>query len=150
MQARRDGHEPDRGEARAEHEHHLLEHLRDEFEDLESAAIAVEMETGEREETVEEAKRHLLLRLLRIVGGLIVSAVGVALLVLPGPGLVVLAAGLALLAQDVPFARRLLQRVRDRLPEDADGGVSKAFIVACSTGGVLFMGVSLWWTFLRS
>jgi hypothetical protein len=63
---------------------------------------------------------------------------------------VVLAAGLVLLAQDVPFARRLLQKVQERLPADEDGGVSKTFIVACSAGGVLFMCVSIWWTFLRT
>src|SRR5690606_20230000 len=108
-----------------------------------------ELETGRREETVEEAKRHLLVRLARVVGGLVVTAIGIALLVLPGPGLIVAAAGLALLARDVPFARRLLQRIRNRLPEGEDGQVSKVFIVSCSTGGVLFMGVSVWWTFLR-
>jgi hypothetical protein len=62
---------------------------------------------------------------------------------------VVLAAGLALLAQDVPFARRLLDRVRERLPEGQDGQVSKRFIVVCSAGGVLFMAFSIWWTFFR-
>lgn len=140
---------PDHGEPH----HHRLTHLREEIhhdlEALEAAAIAAELETGRREETVEEAKRHLLVRLARVIFGLVVTAIGIALLVLPGPGLIVVAAGLALLAQDVPFARRLLQRVRDRLPEGEDGQVSKTFVVACSAGGVLFMGVSVWWTFLR-
>jgi hypothetical protein len=134
----------------APHEHDgWREELRDELRDLEQAAIETELETGRREETVEEAKHHILVRITRVSAGIIVCGVGIALLVLPGPGLVVLAAGLALLAQDVPFARRLLQRVRDRLPEDEDGGVSKTFIVVCSAGGVLFMGLSIWWTFLR-
>jgi hypothetical protein len=122
---------------------------RDELRDLEAAAIEAELETGRREETVEQAKRHLLVRVARITAGVLVCGVGIALLVLPGPGLVVLAAGLALLAQDVPFARRLLDRVRDRLPADEDGGVSKTFIIVCCSGGVLFMTVSVWWTFLR-
>lgn len=122
---------------------------RDELHDLEAAAIEAELETGRREETIEQAKRHLVVRLARITAGLLVCGVGVALLVLPGPGLVVLAAGLALLAQDVPFARRLLDRVRERLPADDDGGVSKTFLVLCCSGGVIFMGASVWWTFLR-
>jgi hypothetical protein len=127
----------------------VRDELREEFHELEQAAIEAEFETGRREETVEEAKRHILVRIARVTSGVVVCGVGIALLVLPGPGLVVIAAGLALLAQDVPFARRLLQRVRDRLPEDEEGGVSKTFIVVCSAGGVLFMGISIWWTFFR-
>jgi hypothetical protein len=116
---------------------------------LEAAAIEAEFETGRRESSVEEARASLLLRATRITFGSIVTVVGLLLLVLPGPGLVVVAAGLALLAQDVPFARRLLHQVRKRLPDDGDGGVSKIFIVACSAGGVLFMAGSIWWAFVR-
>lgn len=132
------------------HEHQRWrDELRDELRDFEAAAIEAEIETGRHEETVEEAKRSLVRRALRIVAGTFVSAVGIALLVLPGPGLVVLAAGLAILAQDVPFARRLLDRVRERLPEGEDGQVSRPFLVVCCAGGVVFMGVSLWWALLR-
>lgn len=53
-----------------------------------------------------------LMRGLRIVGGSLLVVSGVAMLVLPGPGLVALGAGLALLARDVPAARRLLERLR--------------------------------------
>jgi hypothetical protein len=125
------------------------ESWREELHDIEQAAIEAELETGRREETVEQAKRHILVRVVRVSVGVLVCGVGIALLVLPGPGLVVLAAGLALLAQDVPFARRLLHRVRERLPEGDDGEVSKLFIVVCSAGGVFFMAVSIWWTLLR-
>ena len=45
------------------------------------------------------------------VGG-IVLAVGVVMLVLPGPAVVVIPAGLAILATEFPWARRLLHRVR--------------------------------------
>lgn len=134
--------------ARSRHEG-WREELREELHDLEQAAIEAELETGRREETIEEAKRSLTRRLARDVLGFVLCGVGLALLVLPGPGLVVLAAGLALLAQDVPFARRLLERVRERLPEGEDGEVSKPFIVLCSAGGVVFMGASIWWTFFR-
>lgn len=123
---------------------------RDELRELETAAIEAEFETGRREETVEEAKRQLLKRAARIVGGIVVCGIGLALLVLPGPGLVVLAAGLALLAQDVPFARRLLERVQKRLPASEDGQISRRFLVVCCTMGALCMAVSGWWTFFRS
>jgi len=42
-----------------------------------------------------------------------VLLVGVAMLVLPGPGLIVAPAGLAILATEFVWARRLLARVRD-------------------------------------
>ena len=46
------------------------------------------------------------------VGGATV-ATGLALLVLPGPGLVVIAGGLALLGKEFPAARKLLDRGQD-------------------------------------
>jgi hypothetical protein len=48
--------------------------------------------------------------------GVTLLAVGAALLVLPGPGLLVLAAGLAVLAAEYPAAQRLLDRLKARLP----------------------------------
>jgi hypothetical protein len=54
-------------------------------------------------------------RLARLVGGWTLLAVGAALLVLPGPGLLVLAAGLALLATEYVWAARLLGKVKQRL-----------------------------------
>src|SRR3954465_14526372 len=111
--------------ARGEPDESWEERLRDRFEVFEDAALEAERETGRHEETEEQAKRHLLFRLGRIVAGSVVCLAGLLLLVLPGPGLVVLAIGLAILAQDVPFARRLLDRVRARIPSDAEGNVSK-------------------------
>ena len=135
------------------HEHprldHLREELRDDLEVLEEAAIEAERATGRREETREQAKRGVLRRLARMTGGTLLCLLGLALLVLPGPGLVVLAMGLVLLAVDVPWAARLLERVRARLPEGEDGEVSPLFIGASAAVGVLGIGLSLWWTFFR-
>jgi hypothetical protein len=137
----------------AEHEgrHHdrWRDEIREELREFEAAAIEAEIETGHHEETIEEAKRSLVRRALRITAGVLVCSLGIAMLVLPGPGLVTLAAGLAILSQDVPFARRLLERVRERLPEGEDGQVSRPFLIVCCAGGVAFMAVSLWWAFLR-
>jgi len=57
--------------------------------------------------TLERVKR-----VATIVGGFTVLAVGVALLVLPGPGILVIAVGLAILSAEFVWARRLLARVK--------------------------------------
>jgi UPF0716 family protein affecting phage T7 exclusion len=46
-----------------------------------------------------------------ILGAILVAA-GIVMLVTPGPGLLSIAAGLALLARTFPWARRLLDRAR--------------------------------------
>lgn len=48
-----------------------------------------------------------------IVGGAVL-VVGVALIVLPGPAFLVIPAGLAILATEFPWARRLLRWAKDR------------------------------------
>ena len=55
--------------------------------------------------------RRLRRLVIAVVGGTVV-AIGVALLVLPGPAILVIPAGLAILATEFLWARRLLQRVR--------------------------------------
>jgi hypothetical protein len=50
------------------------------------------------------------------VVGATIAALGVALLVLPGPGIVVIALGIGLLGTEFAWARRLLKRVRAQLP----------------------------------
>jgi uncharacterized protein (TIGR02611 family) len=57
--------------------------------------------------TLQHAKR-----VIKVVFGFTLLAVGILLLVLPGPGLVVIALGLALLAGEFVWARRLLDRVK--------------------------------------
>jgi UPF0716 family protein affecting phage T7 exclusion len=136
----------DEGPVRPEpHDRRMQERL----DALEQAAIQAEFETGRREETVEEAKRHILIRIARILAGSLVCLAGVAMLVLPGPGFVVLAIGLAILAQDVPFARRLLDKVRARIPSDAEGNVSKPVLFGGLAVTVVAVSASLWWTFFR-
>jgi len=51
-------------------------------------------------------------RIAIAVGGGSVLAVGLAMTVLPGPAILVVPAGLAILATEFPWARRLLDRVR--------------------------------------
>ena len=123
--------------------------LRRRLDDLEQAAIEAELETGRREETVAEAERNILLRIGRVLLGSVVLVAGLLMLPLPGPGLLTIAAGLALLASDVPFARRLLVQVRARIPSDADGKVSRPAVVIGITVSVVTVSCSVWWAFLR-
>ncbi len=53
-------------------------------------------------------QRHVAVRFGVAVGGFVVVLAGIAMLVLPGPGLVVIAAGLALLALEFAWAERTL------------------------------------------
>lgn len=55
-----------------------------------------------------DAGRAMLVRITVTVAGPLVMLAGVAMLVLPGPGLVVIAGGLALLALEYEWARRAL------------------------------------------
>ena len=122
---------------------------REAIEGLEEALIETELEVGGQEETLAEAKRNVILRAVRVGVGIIVCMAGLFLIVFPGPGLVVLAAGLAILSRDVPFARRLLVNVRARIPENEQGEISRPILI----GGLLLstatVSASIWWWLFR-
>jgi uncharacterized protein (TIGR02611 family) len=125
-----------------EQEHSLRERIRD-------AAIAAEFETGVREDTVEDAKASIHVRIARMSLGTLLLVAGVLMLALPGPGWITIAAGLAVLAKDVAWAERALERVRRRLPADADGSVDRRVVVISIIVAVVGVSASIWWTFLR-
>jgi uncharacterized protein (TIGR02611 family) len=52
-------------------------------------------------------------RVARIVAGFALLLAGAAMILLPGPGWVTIALGLALLAPDFPWAQRALDRLKD-------------------------------------
>jgi len=54
-------------------------------------------------------------RLVVTVIGFTILAAGVAMIVLPGPAVVVIPIGLALLATEYVWARRLLESVKERI-----------------------------------
>jgi len=54
-------------------------------------------------------------RLVIIVIGFTILAVGIVMIVLPGPSILVIPAGLAILATEFIWARKLLTEVRERL-----------------------------------
>ncbi len=53
-------------------------------------------------------------RMLVVIAGFVVLGAGLTMLVLPGPGIVVVAAGLVILGTELEWAGRLLDRIRDR------------------------------------
>ena len=119
------------------------------FEDFEEALIETELEVGRHEESREQAKRNVVLRVVRIGIGSIVCLGGLFLIPLPGPGMFVLAAGLAILSRDVPFARKLLVNVRARIPENERGEISRPILVGGLVLSTATVSLSLWWWLLR-
>jgi len=62
-------------------------------------------------------ERHRLIRIVWALFGFIVVLVGLAMLVTPGPGLLVIAVGLGILALEFAWAERLLERTADKLEQ---------------------------------
>ena len=122
-----------------------LDHFESFLERIEDAAIEAEQETGFHEATREQAQRGLLKRVGIVIGGTVVLIVGLLLLALPGPGLVVVALGLGILSMEVPFANRLLEKVKKRLPTDDDGKFPKSAIVMMVVFAVVATAASTWW-----
>jgi Putative transmembrane protein (PGPGW)/Protein of unknown function (DUF2934) len=67
-------------------------------------------------------------RVVILVVGSTVLAIGVALLVLPGPAFIVIPAGLAILAVEFAWARRWLRKARNLLPNKNGAGDFTAFV----------------------
>lgn len=63
-------------------------------------------------------RAHPWRKLAITVGGAFLLVAGVVMLVTPGPGLVTIAAGLALLAREYRWARRVLALVRERIKQE--------------------------------
>jgi len=60
--------------------------------------------------TLQQAKR-----IIKIVIGFTLLITGLAMVVLPGPAILVIPAGLAILATEFVWAKRLLGRVKNRI-----------------------------------
>jgi uncharacterized protein (TIGR02611 family) len=85
-----------------------------------------------------------------VVGGAVVMA-GIAMLVLPGPGFVVIIAGLAILATEFAWARAALDRAKQKaeqakqLATGGDPTRAKFLQVALICLGVVGVATSVWW-----
>jgi len=85
---------------------------------LRTAALEAEYRTGDRERTESAAQRNIVVRIGIIVLGLVVLLAGLAMMVLPGPGIVAILLGLGILAQEFTWADRLLKTVRRKAHVD--------------------------------
>jgi uncharacterized protein (TIGR02611 family) len=70
--------------------------------------------------TLAQAKR-----LIVIVIGFTILAVGIAMIILPGPAVVVIPIGLAILATEFIWARKLLDHVKERIARMKKGNGSQ-------------------------
>ena len=85
-------------------------------------------------------------RAAALAGGGALVVVGVALLILPGPGLLLVFAGLYVTAQQFPSVERYADMVRDRALEAADESVaSPVRIVASVLGGLGLVAAGVVW-----
>lgn len=89
--------------------------------------------------------RHAKRILLEIVGWTLILA-GIAALVLPGPGLLMLFAGLVVLSQQYEWAERRLEPVERMAKRAAAEGVETWWRVALSTlGGLAILAFGVLW-----
>ncbi|NLD78164.1 MAG: hypothetical protein GX643_16025 [Acidimicrobiales bacterium] len=100
-----------RAERRAAERHESRERLVE-------AAIQAELATGDQEATLEQAKRHVVVRLATIAVGFVVLLGGLVMIVLPGPGVVGILAGLGILSRELPWAERVMEYVKKRAKLD--------------------------------
>ena len=80
---------------------------------------------GVRERRERHRERSRVVRAAVVLAGFVVVLVGLALIPLPGPGLLVVAVGLAVLALEFAWAERLLERTVNRM-EQATETVKRA------------------------
>lgn len=72
------------------------------------------MTAGQRSRQVATGALRQAWRVVILVIGLTVVAVGVAMIVLPGPAFIVIPVGLAILATEFVWARHLLDNLKER------------------------------------
>lgn len=85
-------------------------------------------------------------RVLVAITGAVLLAVGVVLLVLPGPGLLLVLAGLLILASEFPAVERYVEPVRTRAMQGAEQSVATPLRIAGSaTVGALLIAAGVVW-----
>lgn len=94
--------------------------------------------------------RHFLLRnAKRIVVGVVGSALviaGLFMLVLPGPGIITIVAGLAIMASEFDWAERWMHRLRDRADRAAKAaGTSLRAVTVVGIILAVGIGVASWY-----
>lgn len=94
-------------------------------------------------------RNHLRRVTIGVAGGAVLL-VGIALLVLPGPGLLLVLAGLLVLATEFPALNRYVDPVRDRAMKAAEDSVSSTLRLAGSIfAGLLLIAAGIVWGLVR-
>lgn len=130
----------------SDNEHPPADHEDDglQWSEVVEAARAAELADG-GEETPEQVRAHIAIRLARMSLASVLLIAGVAMLILPGPGWLVLAAGFALLARDVAWAERWVVAVRRRVPGARDDGSLPAGVwITIIVVALAGLSLSLW------
>jgi len=112
--------------------------------DFKDAAILAEQSLDPTESDAQ-AWTHAIFRLGRMALGFTIFIIGIIMLPAPGPGGLVVAAGLAILARDVAWADRLLRYLRKRMPGMAEEGPipKSTIIVSIMIAAAIFL--TFWW-----
>jgi uncharacterized protein (TIGR02611 family) len=115
---------------------------------LREAAIRAEYDTGRHEDTEAKAKRNVVLRLATIALGFVVLLGGVAMMILPGPGILGIIAGLGILSRELVWAERMLEYAKEKARVDELKEQPKWVQVAAWTVTIAAIAASLWYVFL--
>lgn len=75
---------------------------------------------GVKERRERHRERSKVVRAAVVLAGFVVVLAGLAMIPLPGPGLLVVAAGLAILALEFAWAERVLERTIDHMGKATD------------------------------
>lgn len=90
-------------------------------------------------------------RVFVVVAGVVLLIVGVALLVLPGPGMLLVLAGLVTLANEFPALERYVDPVQERAMKGAEDAVSSPLRIAGSVlAGLALIAAGVMWGLVPS
>jgi len=93
---------------------------------------------------------HMFKRFAVTIVGVALLVLGAAMMVLPGPGILVIVAGLALLATEYVWARRMLKTAQAQAEKVQEAAVASPLRTAATVlFGVALLGVGLAMVFLR-
>jgi Putative transmembrane protein (PGPGW) len=94
----------------------------------------------------DETRSNPAKRVAALVGGGLVLIVGIVLLVLPGPGLLLVLGGLIILANEFPAVEKYVDPVQDRAMKAAEDSVSSPLRIAGSVlAGILLLAAGVVW-----
>lgn len=112
-----------------------------------AAAYKAEYATGRRERTPTEAKRNIIVRLVLITVGGVVFLAGLAMLIFPGPGILVSLVGLGILAREFAWADQLMKTLREKSHVDDVGKLPISAQIALGVVSMAAVAASIIWMF---